>query len=281
MNPQKLRWMPHLMIPVQKMDDLEPLITNVNALALQGPMFFMQSLISKVSGGRTHNEAQLSRQERPETATSVTENSLARQSAMGLRGMFFQEGRQRIAAQVWSLWRQFGPEEFYAMVTGEPLRKMTQHQIRGDFTIIPRGAVADMDPNLRLQEAMQALDLLMKSMPLLQNDPRYRADLAQAVKDVMDRMDPTMSMRLLPKRSPEEMQQFVEQRQAEAQRLQAIADEARKLIEGAPVDPQTNIAALREIRAESPHKSLQPVIDAADQAQAAANEGAAILNGAQ
>jgi len=276
-NPQKLRWMPHLMIPVRNHDDLSPIPVNTAALALERPMLFMQGLMSKVSGGRLDTSTNEMRQDRPPTATQVSEQSLARQSSQGLRGMYFQQGRSAIYKQVWSLWRQFGPAEFYAMVANEPLKTMSQHEIRGEFQMVPVGAVGDMDPDYRVQQSMQVLDLLMKTQPLIEQDPRYVADITEAVKEVFDRMDPTISMRLLKRRGPEEMQQFAEQQQQEAQRRGALKQEAERLQMGAAVTPEGALALLMEIRQESPHRDLQPVIEGARQAEAASNRTKALL----
>lgn len=279
-NPQKMRWMPHLMIPVREHDDLSPIPTNVTALALERPMLIMQGLISKAAGGRSSNEVNAARQDRPPTATQVEDVSLAHQSSVGLRGMNFQDGRTRLFRQAWALWRQFGPEEFYVQTAGEAMERLSQGDIRGNFSIIPSGAVGDMDPDFRLRQSMQVLDMLMKIQPIIQQDPRYQADIPAAAKDVLDRIDTQLSMRLLRERSPEEQQAFVEQQMAEAQRLAALQDEAQRLQMGAAVTPEGAAEVLKEVRSSMPHKGLQPIIQAAQQAKAAAQEGAAALNGA-
>jgi hypothetical protein len=274
--------MPHLMIPVREHTDLQPIPVNVTALALERPMLIMQGLITKAAGGRTTNEVNAARQDRPPTATQVRDTSLARQSSIGLRAMNFQGGRARLFRQVWSLWRQFGPEEFYVQVTGgETLEKVTQHQIRGNFNIVPTGAVADMDPDFRVNQSMQILDLLMKVQPLIQQDPRYVPDVPQAIKDVLDRMDAQASMRLLRERTPEEIQAFMENQQAEAQRAAELAAEAERLQAGAAVTPEGAGALLREIRSVTPHKDLQPIIQTSKAAKAAASDSATLMNGSQ
>ncbi len=280
-NPQKLRWMPHLMIPVRSHDDLQPIQTHTNVLALEHPMLHITGLISKVTGGRLNTTTNELRQDRPPTATQVTEQSGASQNSNGLRGTYFQMGRSQIYKQVWSLWRQFGPSEFYAMVTNESLKKLSQHQIRGEFQMVPVGAIGDMDPDFRTQQAFQILDLLMKAQPIIQQDPRYAPDVTQAVKDVLDRMDVTASMRLLKRRSPEEMQQFIEAQQAEAQRLQELRSEAERLQVGAATTPEGAANVLREIRTTMPHKGLQPLIEGGQEAAAAASNAAALVNGEQ
>lgn len=280
-NPQKMRWMPHLMIPVREHDDLQPIPVNVTALALERPMLIMQGLITKAAGGRNTNEINAARQDRPPTATQIQDTSLARQSSIGLRGMNFQNGRARLFRQAWSLWRQFGPDEFYAQVTGgEAMEKVSQHQIRGNFSIVPCGAVADMDPDFRVNQSMQVLDLLMKTQPLVQQDPRYFVDIPAATKDVLDRMDPQLSMRLMRERTQEEQQQFIQEQQAAAQRAQELAAEAERLQAGAAITPEGAAALLREIRSITPHKDLQPIIQGSKQAQAATRDSMAAVNGA-
>lgn len=278
-NPQKLRWMPHLMMPVQNMDDIEPLQTHTNVLALERPMLLMQNLITRVTGGRLNTTTNEMRQDRPPTAAQVTETSLNSQSSKGLRGMNFQMGRACIYRQVWALWRQYGPDKFYAMTTDEPLREMSQHQIRGDFQIVPTGAVADMDPDYRVQQGFQALDVILKTKHIIDQDPRFSADVVQIVKEILDRMDTTASMRYLKRRSPEEMQQFLQQQQAAAERAQSIADDARRLVEGAPIDLERAEVLMRELRSESPHKGLQPIIEGAEQQRRAAENGQALAGG--
>jgi len=279
-NPQKLRWLPHMMIPVQRHDDLMPIQTNSSVLALERPMLLMQNLITKMTGGRLNTTTNEMRQDRPPTATQVGEQSLASQSSNGLRGMYFQTGRAAIYRQFWALWRQFGPDKFTAMVTDEPLRELSQHEIRGDFQMVPVGTVADMDPDFRLQQSFQILDLMMKGKQYLDQDARFSADIVQAIKEVMDRMDPTTSMRLLKRRSPEEMQQFLEQQQQAAQRANQLAETARALVENAPVDPEDAEVLLREIKKLSPHDGLQNIIEGASQQQRAAENAQALAQGA-
>jgi hypothetical protein len=280
-NPQKLRWMPHLMIPVRSHDDLQPIQTHTNVLALERPQMMLQNLISKVTGGRLNTTTNEMRQDRPPTAAQVNETSGASQNSNGLRGMYFQMGRNGLYRQVWALWRQFGPDEFYAMVANEPLQKLSQHQIRGEFQIIPVGAIGDMDPEFRTGQSFQILDLLMKAEPIIQKDPRYAPDVTQAVKDVLDRMDVTASMRLLKRRTPDEMKKFIKQQQAEAQRLQELRSEAERLQVGAASTPEGAANVLREVRSNTPHKGLQPIIEGGQQAAADAANAAALVNGEQ
>lgn len=275
-NPQKLRWMPHLMIPVRSQDDFKPVPTNTSVLALERPMMMMQNLITKVTGGRMNTTVNEMRQDRPPTATQVSEQSRYSQSSHGLRAMYFQHGRGQIYNQLWSLWQQFGPESFYATVTGEALQKMTQQDIRGDFKFLPVGSIKDMDPGFRTQEAMQMLDVLMRSEPYVQQDPRYVPDMVGAVKEVMDRICPTASARLLRPRSPEEQQQFMEQQQAQAQESQRIAQEAQKLQQGAPITPENALEVLKLIAKQAPHGDLQPLIVQGQQAMTTV--GSAIEN---
>jgi hypothetical protein len=126
---------------------------------------------------------------------------------------------------------------------------------------------------------MQVLDILMKTQPLVQQDPRYFIDIPAATKDVLDRMDPQLSMRLMRERTQEEQQQFIQEQQAAAQRAAELAAEAERLQAGAAVTPEGAAALLREIRSIAPHKDLTPIIQGSKQAQAATRDSMAAVGG--
>ena len=203
-NPNKHKFVPGMFIPRNRPDDILPLPVQHASQAVDGPMFTMMSMADRIAGTRQNNQVRDARLFEPPTATDVGERATQFQSALGLRAGYFQDGRERIYRQVWSLWRQFGPVNFMVQSGGEGLREMSQDKIRGQFRIVPVGGVGDMDPQAKMQLQMTTLDILIKAQPFLSQDVRYVADIPKKIKDILDLLDPYESDRILKLRSPEE-----------------------------------------------------------------------------
>lgn len=268
-DPNKHKWVPGIFMPRQRPDDIQPLDVRVSSMAVERPMFQMMSLAERLVGSRQNTTVRDARLFEPPTKADISERAQQFESALGMRALFFQHGRERIYRQAWALWRQYGPAEFYAHVTGEPLARMSQSQIAGEFQTVPTGVIGDMNPGARLQKELTKLDVLVKATPFVRQDVRYVDDIPVTIKQILDLIDPHSSDRILRLRSQEEQQQILQQRQAEVQRLQQLKATAMSLQDGSPVTEASAAELLKEIRTITPHKALQPIIQMADQAQSA------------
>lgn len=277
-NPMAVTWVPGLMIPVQDPSDLQPIQMSPNALALEQPFRNMMGLAERVVSGANRTVLDNPPPER-RTATEVQSFDNARQRILGVRGHLYQHAQRREGRLVWSTWRQYGPDSFYAMVTGEQPVKMTQAQIAGDFMVTPAGATGDMDPGYRSQQAWQRMEAATRLAPMLADDPRYEVDVAQAFIDWLYESDLTSAKRLVRKRSPQEVQQLVLAAQQQAEQLGRYADIAQRLVQAAPVEAAEAADILRFIKSQMPHKDLQPIIDSYKLARRGADRFAALANG--
>jgi hypothetical protein len=280
-QPTKHRWAPGIFIPRNRPDDVMPLNFGIKSLAVERPMFQMMSLADRIAGTRQNSAVRDARLFEPPTAGDVQERATQFQSALGQRAGYFQDGRERIYRQVWALWTQYGPQDFYVHITGEGMEKLSQNDIRGRFRTVPVGAVGNSNPDVMLQRELAMLDIMVKSTPYISQDVRFVMDIPQKVKDILDLMDPYGSGRVMKVRSPEEQQRLLEMQQAEAERLAAMKEQAHALQEGAPVDPARQGRLLAEIKKVSPHAGLQQVIAGADQAMATANQNASLASNGQ
>lgn len=269
-NPNKHRWVPGMFIPRNRPDDVLPVPVQKMSQDISPHMFTMMSMADRIAGTRQNHMVRDARLFEPPTKADVDERSTQFESSLGLRASFFQDGRERIYRQVWGLWRQYGPEEFFVQVAGHGLRSLSQNKIRGSYRIVPVGAVGDMDSNARLQMEMTALDIIVKAQPYLAQDVRYVVDIPQKIKDILDLLDPFDSDRIMKVRSPEEQQQLLQMQQAEAERMQKLKETAVKLQQAVPTTEEEDTALLKEIRTISPHRDLQPILVNAEGAKASA-----------
>lgn len=276
-NPLAITWMPGLMIPVQNPGDLQPIQMSPSSLALEQPFRNMMGLAERVVTGSSRQWQDGDMPERP--ASIVGESALARQRVLGVRAQLYQHAQRREGRLVWALWRQYGPDDFYATVAGEAPEKFTQAQIAGDFMVTPAAATGDMDPGYRSQQAWQRLEAATRLAPMLADDPRYEVDIAQAFIDWLYESDLTSARRLVRKRAPQEVQALVQNAQAQTQQLAKYADIAQRLIQAAPVKADEAADILRFMKSQMPHKDLQPIIDTWKLARRGADRFAALANG--
>jgi hypothetical protein len=103
---------------------------------------------------------------------------------------------------------------------------MTKHEILGDYDIVPRGSSVSVNPALEEQKALQRLMILAQVVkPAVDADPkaRFEVDIAEAAVDWLQRNDMLMTDKILIKRSPEEQQAIIAQRQQQAAAQNALA----------------------------------------------------------
>jgi hypothetical protein len=275
-NPMTLNWMPNLMIPVQSHDDLKAIEMAPRALALEQPMRNLLALAERRVSGANRAVLDLPPPER-RTATEVQSFSQARQQVMTVRAILYNEGAKRNGKLIWSLWKQYGPDSWYTFITGEDPVKLTQAQIQGEFMAQPVGAVADMDPDFRAQQALQRLQISMNLHSLIVDDPRWTHDLAQAYADWLNQMDPLTAQRILRPNPPEEIQRRIQSQQAQAQRLSQFAELAQMAKANTPMTEDKMEALISEMKKNMPHGALQQILEASQQADRRSEANAALI----
>lgn len=257
LNPNTIQWMPGLMIPVQDHTDLAPIPMPHSSLELEREETILNLWAERHVGGIDQGIAGDARLLEPRTATEIRSRESARQRVLGVRAMIFQRGMQRNYQMLWSLWMQYGPDDFFIHVTGQPPVKMGKYQISGKFDLIPAGAVGDMDPDLRAQRAFERLQAVMQMAQLVDSDPRYELDAAQALADWLNEVDHQGAQRILRRRSQEEIAQIVQQQQMDAAEMGEKRKIATAMMENTPVTPEDAMDVLKFIKSQSPHGLLQ------------------------
>jgi len=277
--PDELEWAPGLVIDVQQQGDFAPLDIRPTALVHEQPMRNYMALAERVVTGSRSPSIDSPEPER-RTATQVNASSGREQNTLGVRARLFQTAQRRNGMLLWKTFRQFGPDKWFVDVTGQTPVKMTQAQIRGEFNVVPVGAVADMDPNFRFNRALQMLDINMKMSGALGDDPRGTPDLWTSWQDLLEENDPIAAARAMRKNDPETIQKIMEQRQQMAQRAQQIGDMAQRWQQNAGNTPEEALELLSEIKKQGAvWGDLQQLIDQSAQVTAGAQRSALLAGG--
>lgn len=274
LNPGTISWVPGLFIPQGAPGEVNALQIPVTALALESPLrTYLGMAERRVSGANIGVFDQKPPERR--TKAEVEYFSSARQRVLGVRGRLFQEAQKRSGFLLWELFRQFGPKKFWVQVTGQPPVELTQAMVQGRFEVLPVGSVEDMDPDYRSQKSLQNLQILMQLAPVMGGDIRYQVDLGQAAVDYFDQCMPMARQRVIKDVPPEMQQQMLMQQQQQAAQMNAIAMEAQKAIQNAPLsDPKYLLTLLTEAKKSLPHKDLQNIIVQGQAAMTAAQTNA-------
>lgn len=270
-NPAVVTWMPSLMIPVRQQGDVQPIEMAPRSLALESPMRNMFGLAERTITGRSAVDAP-----EPErrTAAQVGVSENARQRVLSVRAQLLNDGDKRDGRLLWSLFKQYGPDEWYAQTTGEQPEKLTQAQIVGEYDVCPVGAAGDMDPVFKAQQAAQFLDVTLKLSAALSDDPTVAINITPAFEEWATQTYPQLARQVIIHLPPEQVQAKMQQQQAMAQELAMYEKIAQKVIQNAPVDEKEALALLTYIQANTPHKQFQQIILESQQARRATERGA-------
>jgi len=281
-DPSTITMMPNLWLPVSDNQQIQRIdMGPLKSLALEAPMRSLLQLTERRVSGSNRAVLDLPPPER-RTRAEVQAQESARTRVLTVRAMLFQEGQKRNGKLIWNLWRKYGPRQFWTLVTGQPPEQLTQHQIRGDFMVMPLAAAADMDPDFRANQALSRLQIIMQLQGVFAGSARHTLDIEQALVDWLNETDMVAARRLVHENSPEQMQAIMQQQQATAQRSQLIADVAERWLQNAPTDPAENKALIAEIHKMAPHQGLQQIGNFNAQAQAVLQRNAVLAqsNGA-
>lgn len=259
-DPNEIEWFPGLMIPTDDPSrDILPIQMPNNDLKIERlEQFYLQWPERLVGGFDSQAVGERPPERRTATEASIVESQ--RQRVVSMRGTLFLSQMKRPLNQVWSLFKQFGPRDVFVHVTGEQPTNMTQHQTRGKFAVIPFGAVGAMDPGARQQQALARLQMALQVKPVIDQDPRFEVDIARMFLDWLQAQDPLAAQVSVQRRSPEQIQQAVQEQQAEAQRLAELRDIAERALANAPVSEEEAEMLRSALIREMPHKELQNII---------------------
>jgi hypothetical protein len=257
LNPNNFQWVPGQMMPVHNMNDLEVItIPNIDA-SFDNEENILQFWIERTLGS-TDLALQSRTGSETRTKTEIDAVSSIGQQATTMSVKRWQRDMKRIYHQIWSLWMQYGPEQFIASQSGGELKPLTRHEIQGKFEMEPVGTVGEVSPGqqfARAQQRFQTLLQLQELGALGMLGEETVVDFAAAFKDMMNKDDFMAANRIIRKRTPEEMQQLqAQQQQAEAQAQQQAAIEANQ-----PVNLQDMIADVKQAKKNAPNGGSQRI----------------------
>ena len=248
LNPDAMRFRPGAMLPVMRMDDIDPIQVPDYTFHEEREENTLETMTQRYIGAVDTGLTNTKNLSEARTATEISAIQRSATEALSARIEIIQDGFRQIYQMIWDLENQWGSSYIFEKVTGSPKRRLTSEQIKWDFTLDPEGTVMTKDPQAEEQKAFQRMDILVK---LAGMEPeligyKYAIDAGAAVKDWLDRSAPNESKVLLRERTPEEIQQIQQARQGQAEL-------AQRLETGQPVSPQEMMTAAKEFKKVAPN----------------------------
>lgn len=195
---RNVRWRPGAHIPVRRMDDIEPMVTDHRALI----EFLREEQVHKEFAERyvgvfdpTLTDLGGTGPDR-RTATEVDAVVSQATEVQSADAVVFQCAMQRVHQQLWNLWEEFGPEEVYFYVTGEEQPRLARRaDLAGDYDIIPAGSPISTNRALILNRARELIQFLLQ-------DPTGLVRKDELLREYLQAHDFPLAQRLV--RPPEQ-----------------------------------------------------------------------------
>lgn len=157
---RNIKFMPGTIVPVTSVGDIAPLpIDTSGILAAINEENLTKTLAEQYVG---IFDPSILAQNSPErrTATEVEAVIQQTQSIFGQDAELLQDSMAQVHRQLWKLIQEFGPEEEYFRVTGEPMPRLARkHELAQDYDIIPAGTPGNTSKALAVARAREALQL--------------------------------------------------------------------------------------------------------------------------
>jgi hypothetical protein len=195
----------------------------------------------------------LSSMTEPRTATEIRTISQRARASLSLRGLLFQRMMQEVYTEYFQMWHAFGPQEVWIRVTGgeQPI-KLTKEDLQGQFYFQPTGTIGEQDPLAEAAKAQTRIQVLAQIKQLGLSEPQFEINMGEAVRDWLEKEDIRLSKRILRERSPEEIQQIVQEQQRQQQLAQAVEANA-------PLSLQELQEGVKLTQSKAPNKGAQRV----------------------
>jgi len=250
LEPIHLKFLPGEMIPMKQQGDIQPINFGADTSLFQEReelllRNFMEAYVGSPDLALTSLQGQ---QSQSKTATEIATIQELSQVSLSYHATIVQQRMQRVHGQVWDLWNQFGPDEFFFRLTGENPVRLTKYEMQGNFDIIPRGSVGTTNPILEEQRALNRLTVAAQIVkPVIDNDPeaRFQIDMVELARDWFQKSDLLLSEKVL-RRIPEE-----ERREILARRNQS-QQERRALESGQPISLERAAQLADKVSKEAP-----------------------------
>lgn len=250
----QIRWVPGEFIPVQRMDDIEPIVVpNLDLSYAQEEAILRSSLENYIGTSDFAITNPLSSSNDSRTATEVSAIQQIASTSMGYRIQLYLDGLKRVAGQVWDLWIQLGPDDVWIRVANDEPVRMTKREIVGNYDLIPRASTGTTNPAFEEQKALQRIQVLSQLAPFMQNNPEYKPiNFGYLIEDWLSRGDRMVARRIIEKRSPQEIAAIQQQMAQQQQAQQAIANNQ-------PIPLSQFQRQLQQAEREAPHGANQQI----------------------
>jgi len=174
-NPRLIKFIPGQAIPVPGMTPLNDAIaplerTNPNAeYSYEREEMLLKSSIQEYLGQMDYSVQSMINKRQPRTLGEVQMQSQSASIVFSLDATLFANALSELYSQILELCQQYMPERVYALVVGErgiePIH-MTRDEIQGKYTLVARGNDITSNPQLRIQEALSDIQVLLSPVPL-------------------------------------------------------------------------------------------------------------------
>jgi hypothetical protein len=174
-NPRLIKFIPGQAIPVPGMSPLNDAIaplekTNPNAeFSYEREEMMLKSTIQEYLGQLDYSVQSMINKRQPRTLGEVQMQAQAANIVFYFDSTIFANALSEIYSQILELCQQYMPERVFALVVGEegvePIN-MSRDEIQGKYTMVARGNDVTSNPQLRIQDAMTDVQILLSSIPL-------------------------------------------------------------------------------------------------------------------
>jgi hypothetical protein len=193
----QMQWKPGAIFPVQEIGDIAPLQHDLRILqALFGEEQTNQRAAENYVGTFDATLNQLSRPTERRTATEVQAISQLSTDVFGLDARLFQINMGRSFKKIWALWQDWGQEETFYRVQGEPQPRLAKKSELGYcYDIHPAGTPSSTNKQFLMANMREILQIVIQ-------DQTGRFDVGALLKAYFELIDPKIAKLVV--RSPEQ-----------------------------------------------------------------------------
>lgn len=190
-------WRPGALIPVANADDITPITHDLRILdALLREEQVTRRVAENYVGTFDATIQNFANQSERRTATEVEAITSLATSIFALDSKLFMDSMSRSFNQVWALYQEFGPEEFFFRVQGEPQpRNFLKSEIGKNLDVRAAGSPTSTNKSLILRNMERAMQVLLA-------DQSGRVDKGRLIQRWLSLLDFQLSKDVV--RGPEE-----------------------------------------------------------------------------
>jgi hypothetical protein len=239
-TPSNYRWIPGQFYPVKRQGAVQPMVIPNIDISFEREEQILRTWAEEYLGGTDFGLANpLSSMSEARTATEINAIQGRARQSLSLRGTLFQRMMGEVYREMLDLWLTWGDPKVWVQVTGGEPIKLSREDLQGQFELQPTGTIGEQDPQMEAQKSLARVQVLMQAKMNNIAGDEYEIDLGKALLDWMEKDDVRTARNLIRKRSPEEVQQIQQQRQAMLQEQQQ-REAAIAVSTGKPPKPQAS-----------------------------------------